>query len=874
MIIGEGKEGTVISILINGIAEPYTVLLDSPLSIDWRTVAFDQAGYTLRITDEQGQQIFKEEKQATAMKVNVDLSHLEQVRQTYFVQLTLFSTTKEQRKLTSQFTTASKRIQEAEWITRLDNPILKEATYFRDNPTIVLSKQLKLDTSVKQAWIDLCGLGYYTLFINGKRVGKDYLINDVTNYNKVVYYDTYEITKYLTVGENCISVELGNGWYNPAPINILGKYNVRKQLSIGKPCLIASIEVKDFEGNHQQVLTDTTWKSAEGNILMNNVFVGEKVTDQCGEKKAKTVKILGPAGTLIPGSIPKIQRVEKSSPKKITTIGNKVIVDFGEILSGQISLTVSKNYLGKIILNYSERMYDKKALDFSSTISGVYGITDPELGITPNQRIIQSDTLEKTKKAALHFSNQYSYHSFRYVEFIFNEAVPFEAVIEKLCAYRVHTNVEVITEFETSLSLLNQLWRSGLQTRLNNIHSYFEDCTRERFGYGGDIVALMSSHQYSINGLALLKKVMIDFINDQTIDGGIPATAPFVGIMTNGPSNKAGAIDWQLVLPTIANSLLRFYDEMHFVQQFAASFKKHIDYLLSFDFDYIKACSLGDWGSIDEKTNGAVITSPDQEFCSACSYSIILQEYQQLMKELAEYESAGLLSKKITEVNQAIFSEYAHANGSFGEGTQSSAVFALKANLVQGEAQKKLIQQLIEKIAANDGVISLGIFGMAWIYELLASEEHQMILFDWLTKSEAPSYQAMLAETGTLSEHFPLQEGAATYNGSLNHAMFSSYSAWMVRQILGISFPEGINGQIFITPQTAFSLETISGSIRTPFGKIQLQWTQTEEEIKGKINLPKNQPYTLNLPTSDWQVEERCRALGESLELFVRLTKG
>ena len=243
------------------------------------------------------------------------------------------------------------------------------------------------------------------------------------------------------------------------------------------------------------------------------------------------------------------------------------------------------------------------------------------------------------------------------------------------------------------------------------------------------------------------------------------------------------------------------------------------------------------------------------------------------MKELAEYESAGLLSKKITEVNQAIFSEYAHANSSFGEGTQSSVVFALKANLVQGEAQKKLIQQLIEKIAANDGVISLGIFGMAWIYELLASEEHQMILFDWLTRSEAPSYQAMLAETGTLSEHFPLQEGAATYNGSLNHAMFSSYSAWMVRQILGISFPEGINGQIFITPQTAFSLETISGSIRTLFGKIQLQWTQTEEEIKGKINVPKNQPYLLKAPTSDWQVEEHCRDLGESLELFVRLTK-
>ncbi|MGM0166509.1 hypothetical protein IGI39_001469 [Enterococcus sp. AZ135] len=846
-----------------------------PLTISWRSTSFAQESYSIRITDDCGKELFKEEKQTTDKKTALDLRQLAENRQTFFVQLSLHSMNNEQIRLLSRFTTLGNGIQKADWITRLDNPIAKEATYFRDTPTIILSKTVQLDSQIKNAWIDLCGLGYYTLFINGERVGKDYLNNDVSNYDKVVYYDTYEISNYLSAGENRISVELGNGWYNPAPIAILGKYNVRKQLSIGKPCLIASIDFENSEGTCWQLLTDNSWESSEGNIRMNNIFVGEKVTDKvCKKKKYNTIKIPGPTGVLTPGSIPKIQRIKDCLPKKITHLGNRAIIDFGEIISGQIAFTISKRFIGNLILNYSERLADEETLDFSSTISGVYGITDPELGIVPNQRIIQSDTVEKTQDTGFHYSNQYTYHSFRYVEIIFNESVKFEEVIEEFSAYRVHTNVDVIAEMNTSLPILNDLWQAGLQTRLNNIHSYFEDCTRERFGYGGDIVALIASHMYSIDGRQLLKKVMIDFINDQTIDGGIPATAPFVGIMTNSPSNKAGAIDWQLVLPTIANQLLEFYDETSFVHRYSSCFKRHIRYLLSYDFEYIKTCGLGDWGSIDEKSNGAVITSPDQEFCSACSYSLILQEYLSVMEKTSDFEAAAELSKKINEVNQKIIADYYRPEGYFGEGTQSSYVFAFKANLIEKEHQKEMINQLVKKIQANDDIVSVGIFGMSWIYELLHHFDCKDVLFNWLTRVESPSYQAMIAETGTLREHFPLADREATYNGSLNHAMFSSYSAWMVKQFLGIAFPEGYFNKVVITPQTDFFVEEIAGSIKTPYEKITLKWTQKQAVVTGEIILPKTIPYELRTSSNEWHIEKDYQDLGEQQKIILRVKEG
>ncbi len=64
-------------------------------------------------------------------------------------------------------------------------------------------------------------------------------------------------------------------------------------------------------------------------------------------------------------------------------------------------------------------------------------------------------------------------------------------IVGAIKACRLHTEVKSLVTLETSDPFLDQLWAVGQATRLNNIHSYFEDCTRERFGYGGDIVALL-----------------------------------------------------------------------------------------------------------------------------------------------------------------------------------------------------------------------------------------------------------------------------------------------------------------------------------------------------------------------------------------------
>ncbi len=59
------------------------------------------------------------------------------------------------------------------------------------------------------------------------------------------------------------------------------------------------------------------------------------------------------------------------------------------------------------------------------------------------------------------------------------------------------------------------------------------------------------------------------------------ATAPFVGIMTNGPSNGGGALGWQLVVPELALALVMTYGKQVAVAKLRPQLEQHLNYLLA-----------------------------------------------------------------------------------------------------------------------------------------------------------------------------------------------------------------------------------------------------------------------------------------------------
>ena len=83
--------------------------------------------------------------------------------------------------------------------------------------------------------------------------------------------------------------------------------------------------------------------------------------------------------------------------------------------------------------------------------------------------------------------------------------------IHDVYATYVHTDLKQIGNVKTDHSFYNELFDVAMRTKLNNVHGTFEDCARERLGYGGDMVALAASNLYTFDLEAFYKKIIRDF---------------------------------------------------------------------------------------------------------------------------------------------------------------------------------------------------------------------------------------------------------------------------------------------------------------------------------------------------------------------------
>ena len=400
--------------------------------------------------------------------------------------------------------------------------------YYQDHPNTLLKRSLTIE-SMKQAIFHIGCLGYYILYINGKRVGNDELNNDWTHFGQCIYYETYDVTEYLQIGHNDIVIELGNGMYNPAPLRLFGKYNLREKLhEIGQPQIICDLIIDD----NIVLKSDESWNYCFGNLLFNNLYLGEKIDFNRCDKSIYPVNVYDKKRKLVPSFIPKIKKFQTIKPVIRKVFKSGVFVDFGEMISGFISIDIDGKKEQKIILQYSEN-FKEKEMDYSTVLAGsvgeeINGMTIPGGKGCP-QYAIQTDIII-CKEGFNHFENKFTYHSFRY---LYIEGCQIEDIKDVQAIY-VHTDLKQIGNVKTDNEFLNRLYDVATRTKLNNTHSTFEDCARERLGYGGDMVALAVSNLYVFDLESFYKKIIMDFRFHQTKAGGIPETAPYIGIQSNG----------------------------------------------------------------------------------------------------------------------------------------------------------------------------------------------------------------------------------------------------------------------------------------------------------------------------------------------------
>ena len=70
-------------------------------------------------------------------------------------------------------------------------------TYQKFVPSPLFRKTFSVKASVAKCSVTICGLGFYDIFINGHKITKGLLAPYVSNPDHIVYYDEYDVTRYL-----------------------------------------------------------------------------------------------------------------------------------------------------------------------------------------------------------------------------------------------------------------------------------------------------------------------------------------------------------------------------------------------------------------------------------------------------------------------------------------------------------------------------------------------------------------------------------------------------------------------------------------------------------------------------------------------------
>ncbi len=706
--------------------------------------------------------------------------------------------------------------QQAAWIGEPTSGQLPDSLMYGDLPAPLFRKVFSVQKEIQSAIFYITAAGYYKAFINGQEIGLNFLDPAWTNYSERIYYAEYDITSQVRNGENCIGTTLGNGFYNPLPLRMFGRRNLREFLPVGQPAFIARLGLRYTDGTTQDIVSDTSWKYTPGPILKNNVYLGEVYDGRreiTGWKHPEFTDAnwltaalhVGPGGHLQEAFFPPVQVTRKIRPKEVYSPSEGIyIADMGRNFTGVYRIRLKGQRGDTVTFRFGERIYENGELNPMTTVCGQ--IKREGMGGPGAPAIAwQTDSYIFGDSAYAWYRPSFTFHTYRYMEISGLEYRPAPTDIEGIM---IHTNVDTSNQFSSSSVLLNQIQQASRRTFLANLVSVQSDCpAREKFGYGGDLNSTAEAFIYNFDMRAFYRKTVYDWV-DAVNDTGFVDTAPFVGIRYCG-------ISWESAFLITQYYLYLYYNDTDLVRE-----------LYEFDLKWMeKAARLHPGALVDKGLSDHESLEPVPVELIGTSHYLqcarIMEKFSMLMDDQENEDHFRSLAGELSENLLNIFWRKP-VPGPINRQTLFSTL--LYHEIIPEKEQEAAIDSLLKALRAGpSGHFTTGIFGTKYILEAMSAHGLQEEVFNIVNSTFYPGWGFMI-DRGATTIWETWKESDNIYSNC--HPMFGSVSEWFYRWLAGIRPHPDYPGfeKFTIAPSTPAGLDHVACTFQSPFGEIVSNW--------------------------------------------------
>jgi alpha-L-rhamnosidase len=694
-------------------------------------------------------------------------------------------------------------------------------------PAPLLRKIFSAGDSLVGARLYISGLGYYEMYINGRKVGDRVLDPAFTDYDKTVQYATYDVRDYLEKGENVMGIILGNGWYDMAS---RGVWSFDRAPWRDDPTLKLILRMEYNDGTVWHVQSDTTWKCSASPIFFNSIRQGEFYDarlEQPGWSETgfddsdwlPVRRVTGPNGSLTAQTMPPIRITDKLSPVSIRrTLKNTWVCDFGQNIAGFGELDVTLPEGNRIRLKYGEKLYPDGRVD-QSNIDGLVA-----------QNPFQTDEYITKGTGRETWYPRFVYHGFQYIEI---EGFPGDLKEENIRACVVHTDFTKKGHFESASPLLNQIQHNTEWSFLNNFHGYPTDCPhREKNGWTGDaqLANDMALYNYIVEGA--YDKWLNDIVDAQLQSGMIPAIVPTGGWgyhWGNGPA-------WDYALFILPWNMYVYSGDRQVLQRYYPVICKYLDFLSGTTTDWIIRWGLGDWVPVKTVTPPELITTA--YFHQQCQLASKIAETLGYYEDQQKYLDWAQQTRKA--FNEHFVMDH---DPRVGNGSQSSLGCALYFSLLDSTRMGMALQELINNIQNNDMNLDFGVLGSKFVPNALAQSGRIDVAYKMINTTNFPGWGHWVSQGATtLWEDWKGES-------SRNHVFFGDVSAWFYKYLGGIQPDEKIPGfkHFYIAPYFPDDLQWVNARVDSYFGTIESNWKREGRSTILNVQIPFNTSATIRL---------------------------